>query len=312
MTIQEAANELNISLRQAYRDLRHGEESVAALLWPRMRQDEASAGSGSVLPEPTQASALEEEMQRLDKRSFAINLCQLVLRAHKAVDRLAVSLGVQCQVDMPAQPVMVVTDQVVAQQALVSLLSHAIQDAVPGQLSLRLKANGTTALLTVRHHLREGAAPLGTTVAQLADRLHWPLPQVTEGEGIREVLLRIPVGGATILVIDDNEGLGDLFSRYLAGHPFHVIQANNGPDGLDIARQLHPDVIVLDVMMPDLDGWEVLQTLRAEPSTAGIPVIVCSVIDDPQLAQSLGASSSLTKPVGRDDILRVLHALHLT
>jgi CheY-like chemotaxis protein len=62
-------------------------------------------------------------------------------------------------------------------------------------------------------------------------------------------------------------------------------------------------------MMPEMDGWEFLQRLRARPQTAATPVIVCSVINDPELAYSLGASLFLPKPIGRDDVLVALHQL---
>ena len=66
-----------------------------------------------------------------------------------------------------------------------------------------------------------------------------------------------------------------------------------------MARETPPDAILLDVMLPDQDGWEVLQTLKADPLTCEIPVIVCSVFDDPRLAESLGATGFIHKPVGR-------------
>ncbi|MCG8352254.1 MAG: response regulator [Chloroflexales bacterium] len=73
-----------------------------------------------------------------------------------------------------------------------------------------------------------------------------------------------------------------------------------------MAHELGPDVVVLDVMMPEMDGWEVLQRLRANASNRDLPIIVCSVFDDPELARSLEASLVLPKPIGRDDILTAL------
>jgi CheY-like chemotaxis protein len=75
---------------------------------------------------------------------------------------------------------------------------------------------------------------------------------------------------------------------------------------LKLARDLKPDAIILDVMMPGMDGWEVLQTLRLQPQTSSIPIIVCSVFDDPELAYSLNVSHFLPKPISRDQILRAL------
>ena len=112
-----------------------------------------------------------------------------------------------------------------------------------------------------------------------------------------------------ILVIDDNEGLVKLLDNYLSGHACQVRAAANGPDGLRLAQELLPDAIVLDVMIPEMNGWEVLQRLKNHLHTAEIPVIMCSVLDSPELAYSLGAALFLSKPVSRDDVLSALHQL---
>ena len=109
--------------------------------------------------------------------------------------------------------------------------------------------------------------------------------------------------------MDDNVGLVELLMRYLASHACQVISAESGVEGLQLANQYLPDAILLDVMMPGVDGWKVLQILRSNPQTASTPVIVCSVFNDPQLAYSLGATAFLAKPVRRDNILSVLSGL---
>jgi CheY-like chemotaxis protein len=111
----------------------------------------------------------------------------------------------------------------------------------------------------------------------------------------------------TVLVIDDNEGLIALVERYLSTQICRVIKAGNGPDGLQLAQDFTPDAIILDIMLPKIDGWEVLQRLRADARTMNIPVIVCSVMNEPELAESLGASLLLPKPVSRDTLIGALH-----
>jgi Amt family ammonium transporter len=73
-----------------------------------------------------------------------------------------------------------------------------------------------------------------------------------------------------------------------------------------LTQELLPDVIVLDVMMPGMHGWEVLQRIRNHPQTAQIPVIICSVVNNPELAQALGASTFLPKPIRQEDVLTAL------
>jgi PAS domain S-box-containing protein len=104
----------------------------------------------------------------------------------------------------------------------------------------------------------------------------------------------------TILVIDDDPAVRDLTSRFLKKMGFHVVTAEGGTEGLRVARNIHPMLITLDVMMPEVDGWSVLKELKADPGLAEIPVIMVSVVDNLQMGISLGASNFLIKPVDRD------------
>jgi CheY-like chemotaxis protein len=89
------------------------------------------------------------------------------------------------------------------------------------------------------------------------------------------------------------------------------VAASSGREGLQLAEELSPDAIILDIMMPEIDGWEVLQTLRMRARTAATPIIICSVVNDPELAYSLGVSLFIPKPVSRDKILTALRELNV-
>ena len=110
----------------------------------------------------------------------------------------------------------------------------------------------------------------------------------------------------TVLVIDDDASARDLVTRFLEKQGLEVIGAADGAAGLKAARARRPNVITLDVVMPGLDGWAVLTALKADPVTAEIPVVMLSMVDEKNLAFSLGASEYLTKPIDRDRLTRVL------
>ena len=112
--------------------------------------------------------------------------------------------------------------------------------------------------------------------------------------------------GSLVLVIDDDPAVRDLLQRFLTKEGFRVACAANGEDGLAMARASRPDAITLDVMMPRMDGWAVLAALRADRSTAGIPVIVLSMLDDKNMGYTLGAAEYITKPIDREELLGVL------
>ena len=107
----------------------------------------------------------------------------------------------------------------------------------------------------------------------------------------------------SILVIDDDALAHDLIKRKLAGEDYHIISALNGEQGIATAKELKPDLILLDILMPGKDGWTVLAELRDDKQLADIPIIVISMLDDDQSATALGAKAYMTKPVDRDKLV---------
>jgi len=112
--------------------------------------------------------------------------------------------------------------------------------------------------------------------------------------------------GSTILVIDDDPEACEIIERYLLKDNFNVVIATSGEQGLRLAHEIHPAAITLDVMMPGMDGWAVLQVLKADPELHKIPVIMLSMIDDRTRGYSLGAVDYLTKPVDRELLHKTL------
>jgi hypothetical protein len=113
-------------------------------------------------------------------------------------------------------------------------------------------------------------------------------------------------GRQTVLVIDDDPAARELLERFLSKEGLHVLTAAQGEEGLRLARETPIDVITLDVMMPDMDGWAVLAELKADPKLASIPVIMLTIVDQKNLGFALGASEYLSKPIDRDRLLHVI------
>jgi PAS domain S-box-containing protein len=121
-----------------------------------------------------------------------------------------------------------------------------------------------------------------------------------------EAIQASPQGTGTILVIDDDPAVQDLLLRHLTREGFEVRVATTGDAGLHLAQTLRPDVITLDVLLPNMNGWEVLTALKADPELADIPVIVMSMVDDRNQGFTLGAADYLTKPVDYKRLARLL------
>ncbi len=119
----------------------------------------------------------------------------------------------------------------------------------------------------------------------------------------------VPYDAKTILVVDDDPVARDLLRRHLGFGGYRVEVAANGEDAIRLAREISPDAITLDVLMPQMDGWAVLGALKEDPELEKIPVTMLSIIDDQHIGFTLGASDYLTKPIDRNKLLTVLARL---
>lgn len=118
-----------------------------------------------------------------------------------------------------------------------------------------------------------------------------------------------PSPAAVVLVIDDDASVRKVTTRFLEREGFSVVTACGGREGLRLARELRPAAITLDVMMPDLDGWTVLAAIKGDPATAGIPVVLMTIVDEKSRGYSLGASDYMVKPVDWSALAGVLRGI---
>jgi putative two-component system response regulator len=119
---------------------------------------------------------------------------------------------------------------------------------------------------------------------------------------------------AKILIVDDEELNRILFDVFVKADGYSTILSDNGKDGLALAAEAQPDLILLDLMMPGMDGFEVVRWLKADPATRTIPVIVVSALDDVAAHRRMlasGADEFINKPVDRWELsLRISKLLH--
>jgi CheY-like chemotaxis protein len=125
--------------------------------------------------------------------------------------------------------------------------------------------------------------------------------------------LPVPVSEETVagqriaLIIDDEPTARDVIARWLQPHGYVVRTAENGEDGLAKARTLKPSIILLDIGMPKVDGWDVLRALREDPELGDIPTIVTTIDDRRRMGLELGATEYLRKPLDRDHLIDIVN-----
>ncbi|APB35185.1 Signal transduction histidine kinase [Gloeomargarita lithophora Alchichica-D10] len=131
------------------------------------------------------------------------------------------------------------------------------------------------------------------------------LPILNPGAPLGEIL-PTGTGNRRVLVVDDDPQVGDLLQRFLTKEGFEVVVTTEGARVVSLAREIRPQAITLDVMMPDVSGWSVLAELKADPELCSIPVIILSMVDDQKVGFALGATDYLTKPIDRERLVGIL------
>jgi GAF domain-containing protein/DNA-binding response OmpR family regulator len=112
-----------------------------------------------------------------------------------------------------------------------------------------------------------------------------------------------------VLVVDDDPTVRELVARHLQRAGFAVVTAESGKEGLRLARELRPDAMTLDIMMPDLDGWTVLAAIKGDPALAAIPVVLMTIVDEKNRGYALGAADYLMKPVDRGKLIETVRSV---
>ncbi len=149
----------------------------------------------------------------------------------------------------------------------------------------------------------ESEVGVGTTFSFTLPRAK-PLP-VPEPTAAPEV----GTGKKIVIAIDDDPGVITLYRRYLEQHGYHIIGVSNSEQAVEQVRRFKPHAITLDILMPQKDGWMVLQELKQNPETREIPVVVCSILSEQGRGFSLGAADYLVKPIMQDDLIAALKRL---
>jgi CheY-like chemotaxis protein len=337
---------LLLSARQTRREHSRGMQALVAVLWeqiapppgvasgagPEATSAIRSVASGRLPAEeaggagwPGESRATgpdadgggEERLQR-----EALDVGDLLRRVAGLIEARARAEDARIVFDVPPDLPPVLADRMILRQVIVHLLNYALSMRAAGDIQLKAGTGAGNVWLQVEFEIdhespllsEQEAGHLGVALrwVQLMDgRLEQSL--VAEAQhGGGSLLLTLPSAAQPVLmVVDDHEPAVRLFRRYLGGSEVRVVGVTQATEVLPQARQVQPQAIVLDVMMPGMDGWETLQALKADPDMRAIPIVICSVWDEPEMAYALGASGYLKKPFTQEELMAVLARIGL-
>jgi CheY-like chemotaxis protein len=314
LSLQELSADLSLSERQIRRDHNRAVLALVGRLWDQAFQIGLPASKiRAEASEATRESSYELLTEVLDLNELArgaANIMRLRLQEEE----------VELDLQLPIQPPQVVSDRIVLRQVLFSLFKYALHLLDSKYLRIVVSPEG---LIHYQFHVerdwkywrQEEHEDLLESVMQWVHRMNaevhenYPSPGQAGQAEIRLALL-LPTR-PMVLVVDDQQPALRMFQRFLIRSGFEVVGVTDPAQVLPLAQKLKPALITLDVMMPRLDGWEILQALQLDEKTRLIPVIVCSAWEEPELARSLGAAAFLKKPIVRSDLLNTLHQLKI-
>lgn len=194
-------------------------------------------------------------------------------------------------------------------------LEKVFEPFTQADASTSRKFGGTGLGLTIT---REFCRMLGgdlTVVSEFGKGTTFTMTVLCDARGLVEHqdqdvdLKSVPEDARRVLIIDDDAVVRELLRRHLNTAGFRTLEASDGQTGVKIAAEEKPDIITLDVIMPNSDGWSVLSELKANPDTMDIPVVMLTIIENKKLGFSLGASEYLTKPIDRKRLVSSIQRL---
>ncbi len=313
ISLRDLSQMLSLSERQLRRDNSRTLQALTGRIWNKLFPE---SGETLVDENAVEDQAFDSDFEVLDLNSIITGIEEM-LQKRVAVD------GFELITDFARGSIQIMADRIVTRQILISLVGYFINFPCAPTINLQTGIDEDHARVELRSKLVEtwcrddelDHADLLESArfwsGQMGGEISITHPP--DGEmGDIELVFSLPVSqNNIILVVDDQQPTQQMFRRFMKRTAYQVVGTTDPSEALPLARQLNPSLITLDVMMPKVDGWEILQALKTDLETKNIPILVCSAWAEPELAYSLGAAGFLKKPIRQRDLLAELDRLNL-
>jgi len=313
---EETALRLGLSLRSLQRAQRQAIHVLARQLWDRARAPHIQAEADVSQNKAEWHSQVRQELVSLEKSAsgWGAPLADTLAGVLRIARLSLKDRGIRLQVRDTIPDVKVRVHPTVLRQILLDEIHNLAQSAPSGAVTVGAHEHGGRVRITISC---SGQAAIQTVEASLArellaaqgGRAELSYTDQTTALTIELPTLQPPPATTTVLVVDDNPDMATVFEAYCIGTRYRIVSLQDGQHITEAVRAHAPGVILLDVMLPGVDGWDLLLELTRDPATRQVPVIVCSVVTDERLALRLGAAQYLRKPVSRQQLISALDQL---
>ena len=320
LPVADICAEVAIGERHCYRQLLRARDELAEQIWSDRFASETSEGADRQPAANASLQAmLERETEHLQGQAQRVQPGEVIDGVYHVLAPVATRRGTAFDLSLTADmPVVGVAPEILRQWLLGLLGSMITMDGVKRltlstrvlgeRLSVAVRAEGSFSSDLLRRLDRTG--PMEGSLGGLASMQGIELLDADLNVSAVRYAYTLPLAGdLTVLVVDDNADLRLLLRRYLIEGGYAPLLADTGEAGLRLAQTTPLYAIILDLMMSHEDGWDVLQSLGHDPRTSAIPVVVCSVLNQRDLALLLGARRFLQKPVMCEHLLATLQDL---
>ncbi|MBE2236493.1 MAG: response regulator [Caldilineaceae bacterium] len=282
------------------------------------RAPESAASIQSGPPQQQRVESIDGEIQWLQNTLLGepVDLRTSLDEATRLVNPAAVQAGVMIEAVTGAALPSVAVHPIGLRQVWFSVFNQVIQYAgAEGHIAIIfapvVSGRSIQVIVSTRPGSLSSSQSQSTSQLVVAQRIlsifGGELQQEQAPAGVHQITLDLPIAGSIpILVIDDNADLLQLYERFVLGTRYRVVVTGDPKEAMTKAMAVRPGVIVLDIIMPNIDGWSLLGQLRYHSITSSIPIIVSSIVSERHLAISLGAADFLQKPFSRATFLAAL------
>jgi len=314
----ELARQLGMSDRQLRREQNIAIEFLATQLWEKYGLVEHAKESFEQKIQTENDRAISDlTSSDLDwlKSSEEESICNPNLVLVNAVDTIEPLLSQnQTELDLNIEgPLPLVrVHGIVVQQVLLSILTQAISQSNAGQVRLEAAQAGNHVQVKVSYPIspdKQANQSQEAVINLTRQMLQLFLAEIIyqQQDHIQEFIVSFPILRlARVLVVDDNPDFIALLQRFTAGSRYEIYGLKGNDNLSEHILENQPAAIILDIMMPKIDGWELLKTIRNARKTKNIPVIICTILPQENLAIALGATDFLLKPVTQESLQNVL------